>query len=242
MQSLFGFLFIMMIPVLLVGMIRPQVFADRKTGEVPPRKVIATGGVAVMLISLVMIGVLGDEPASAPAVTDESVLVDQDAEVVNFPVKEAPQELLRQPLGLSAEAFKTGFNNAAKNAQSEFRIDKINVERGPANDTFTSYLSKNNALIGTLDQDGNLKSITSISTGDGTIESGADMIILSALIVRAVSPGMDKKQAGDIALNLIRKTNENGGETAKKQVGNVEYFAMFSESLGFWFGAEGAKL
>lgn len=252
MQVLFNILFIMMILVFLIGMIRPEVFTNKKTGEVPDRKTISMGSISLMLISLVMAAVLDDGPAapaavettaSAEAVEGSTDLgIDPDATVMNFPVQEKPQELKRQDLGITADTFKVAFNRAALSIESDYKINQIDVKQGQAKDTFNISFGEHQALIGTVNSEGKLDSVMSISTGDGTIDSGINMMLLSAILVRAVSPDMGTKQAGDIAVDLIQKTNENGGETVKRQVGNVEYYAMFSKSVGFWFGAEGIEI
>lgn len=64
MQNFFGFLSILSVVLFVVGMISPKVFTDKKTGQTLDRKNIALGTFTMFMISLAMVGVLGDDPAA----------------------------------------------------------------------------------------------------------------------------------------------------------------------------------
>lgn len=243
MQALFNILFIMMVLVFLIGMIRPEVFTNKKTGEVPDRKLIAMGSVPVMLISLVMVAVLAEEPASSAVVEESSeLIIDPDATVMNFPVKESPKKMNRQDLGMTPEAFRIAFNRIASSVQSDYRINKIDIKPGTTKDTFDITFNENQGLIGTVNPDGKLESVMSISTGDGTVESGLDMVILSGLLVRSISPDIGKKGANDLVTGMMNEIVGAKGKTTSCEVGEVEYFGTYSDQIGFWFGAEGIEI
>lgn len=72
MQDLFWILSIAAVLFFIVGMSKPQLFADKKTGEVPEPKTIATGSIALLLFSLAMGWMLGDE-AEKKALPDGSI-------------------------------------------------------------------------------------------------------------------------------------------------------------------------
>lgn len=253
MQALFNILFIMMVLVFLIGMIRPEVFTNKKTGEVPDRKLIAMGSVPVMLISLVMVAVLAEEPASSAVVetstssaaVEESseLIIDPDATVMTFPVKEAQQDPQRESLGMTAEKFMVVFNGTSSASNAAYRIDSIDLNPGEVKDTFKVMLSERQALIGTVSKDnGMLESVTSISAGDGTMASGADMIILAGVLVRSISPDIGKKGANDLVTGMMNEIVGAKGKTTSWEVGEVEYFGMYSNQIGFWFGAEGIEI
>lgn len=62
MQTVFGILSIISVIVFFIGMVKPALFINKKTGEVPERKNLAAGAIGLFLFSLVMVGVFGDEP------------------------------------------------------------------------------------------------------------------------------------------------------------------------------------
>jgi hypothetical protein len=64
MQVVFWILAILSVVVLIVGLVNPAFFVDKKTGEVPKRKEFAIGSIGLFIFSLVMISALGDEPES----------------------------------------------------------------------------------------------------------------------------------------------------------------------------------
>jgi hypothetical protein len=54
MQTIFTILAVASAIFFIVGMVRPQVFIDKKSGVIPERKVIATGSIFLLIISLVV--------------------------------------------------------------------------------------------------------------------------------------------------------------------------------------------
>ena len=223
MQSLFGILSISCVLVFIIGMINPKVFNNKKTGEVADRKTLAVGSLAGFLFSLVMVGVLGDEKSSSNV----------------EPVKlETTQEIKQPSLNITPESFRVKFNEVSELLDTSFHINRVDVKEGQVFDTANVTLSEHNALVISVTKDGMINSVTSISTGDGTLKSGANMLFLANIIVRSISPQLEDKQAAQIAMELMKlSSNDGAGGTHTKLIDGVEYSASFSKQLGFWLGA-----
>lgn len=56
-SGIFSFLAIMAIVMLLIGLIKPDVLKDKKTGEIPSRKNIAAGSIALLIVSIIVAGI-----------------------------------------------------------------------------------------------------------------------------------------------------------------------------------------
>lgn len=153
----------------------------------------------------------------------------------NSSVTLAPQA---PSLGLSPDVFKERFNQIAEEIDAPFHINQMKIDKGNV-DSFNVKFSKNNVLFGTITKDGMIDSVTSISSGDGTIQSGLKMMLLSAIIVRSTSPDLSKEDAGKVVLEMMGKNNKSPDATShSKKIGNVEYFTSLSKDLGYWFGVQ----
>lgn len=222
MQNVFGILSIISVVVFFIGMVKPALFINKKTGEVPERKNLAAGASGLFLFSLVMVGLLGDEkPTNNP-----------NSE------KLAAAEVKQPSLNITPESFRVKFNEVSELIDTSFHINRIDVKEGPVFDTANLELSDHNGLVIAVTKDGMVNSVTSISNGDGTFKSGANMLFLANTIVRTISPQLENQKAAQIAMELMKlSTNDEAGGTHTKLIDGVEYYASFSKQLGFWFGA-----
>ncbi|TFW71496.1 hypothetical protein C3Y98_05205 [Methylotenera oryzisoli] len=223
MQTVFGILSIISVVVFFIGMVKPAILINKKTGEVPERKNLAAGAIGLFLFSLVMVGLLGDEkPTNNP-----------DSE------KLAAAEVKQPSLNITPENFRVKFNEVSELIDTSFHINRIDVKEGPVSDTANVTLSDQNSLVIAVTKDGMVNSVTSISIGDGTFKSGANMLFLATTIVRSISPHLESEKAAQIAIELMKlSTNDKAGEAHTKLIDGVEYYAIFNKQLGFWFGAE----
>lgn len=151
---------------------------------------------------------------------------------------EVAKIVLAPSLGLSTAEFKERFNKVAEEVDAPFHINQMKVEKGNI-DTFNVTFDKNHILFGTITKDGLIEGVTSISAGDGTIQSGFNMLQISHIIIRTFSPEISKEDASKIVLEMMDKNSKLPDATAhSKRVGNVEYFTSLSKQLGYWFGIQ----
>lgn len=141
-------------------------------------------------------------------------------------------------IGYQPEQFRVAFNALSEEADLAFHINPIEVKEG-INDTFTLQFSKNQALIGQVSKgNGYIESIISMSSGDGSVKSGSDILLLNILLIRAINPNVTPDQAGKVVLNLFELANKNHGESYSESIDDIKYSVSFSEQLGVWFSVD----
>lgn len=152
---------------------------------------------------------------------------------------EAGSQIIQPSLGITPMQYKQQFNNASLMTDgSTFEIHTLEVKHGDVFDVANVELGKNNSMIVAVTKQGLVNSVTTISVGDGTIKSGANMLFLSAVMARSIHPNLDKQEAGKIGADLFTLAFEANGKPVTKVVNNVKHFATFSKELGYWYGIE----
>lgn len=148
-------------------------------------------------------------------------------------------------LGFDVDEFKKRFNKAAQEFKSDMRIDNIKVESGAVQDTFQYMLTSHLGIVGAVNkEDGNINSITIIGQGDGTVQSGLNIMVSMGILIATVNPELSPDERGNILkelgiigdnvdiLNLNKDTIRNG----------KKYFITSSKELGIMFGVENANV
>lgn len=142
-------------------------------------------------------------------------------------------------LGITPQQYKEQFNAASvATDDSPFEIGELNIQKGEIFDTAQVRLTANNALILAVTKQGLVNSVSTISTGDGTLNSGLNMLKISIVVVRSVNTKMSKEAAYKMGVDLFTRAGKSDGKSVSKVVGGVKYYAIFSDTLGYWFGAE----
>ncbi len=132
---------------------------------------------------------------------------------------------------LSAEAKEVGLGDIA--------VGKFNLEEGSVNDVFSEVISDAIAMNGTVDKNGELKSVTFImgQTDNGDTEI-MNMMMMAGLSARAISPDQPKEQSAgaltEVVVEAMKQYGESGEGKASKTVDNVKYSSTASETLGLW--------
>lgn len=148
--------------------------------------------------------------------------------------KQAPIKDLN--LGLSVEQFKKRFNAKAKDNDFKFHISDIKIDRSQPVHTFNIELSKNQGIIGSVNDKDVLTGINTISTGDGSLASGANMLYLAICIVNTFNPDGSKEDNAKFTLGLFKQAADGeDGKSHDQIIDDKVYTSMRSKSLGFWF-------
>lgn len=111
-------------------------------------------------------------------------------------VQKTPKQIQADPslqttdsLGaLTPDRFKERFNAAADTFDNRLKITTMNIMAGVTQDTFNIRLAKHISLLGILDNDGNLRSVTIIGLGDGSIGSDTDTTLAIGILVASFNP------------------------------------------------------
>lgn len=161
----------------------------------------------------------------------------------NKEVKEVKEKIQVEPsLGLTPEQFRTKFNARLKelNLTTINTLSRFDVKKGDVRDVFQVNISKSVSMVGSVNKDGMLHSVTYIM---GKTEEG-DNAALAMLVISGVTANVvshDNKEASQIVVDLLNKAVEGfgkDGNSYNKTVGNVKYFSSANNMTGLWFGVE----
>ncbi|MBY8609954.1 hypothetical protein K7N18_34605 [Burkholderia arboris] len=183
-----------------------------------------------------------DSAASAvtpqAAVQKESSAVAAKTEQKEDPPVEA--EAAEKNLDMTPDQYAKNFNAMMAKLKEPFRI-KPRVEKGESADTFKSALNDNLYVVGSISKTtGKLSSIVFMGAGDGTVESGANIIIVATAALTAAVPNGTIKTVGPVVGSLMSDFDEKSGKSASKIFNDVKLWHTRSEQMGAWFGAEPA--
>ncbi|MCL9804488.1 hypothetical protein NAT51_03080 [Flavobacterium amniphilum] len=142
----------------------------------------------------------------------------------------------------SGEDFKENFNGFMKNdLDSDLLIREIKTSSGKDNETFSATLNSHIGLIMQINkEDKSLRSVMMIGQGDGTTNSGLNIIMVMGGVIAAVDPALSPNERGKILkdIGILDKdfdVNNVEGSTIKN---GVKYFINGSDQIGIMFGAE----
>jgi energy-coupling factor transporter transmembrane protein EcfT len=140
--------------------------------------------------------------------------------------------------GFDSTEFSKRFNNSAKEFESNFRINNINIEDGTVYNTFQVMLNDNIGIIGTINkEDNSLREISALMRGDGTAQSGLDIMLTIGMLISVSNPDLLPDDRGNILkdLGLLDKNvdiNNLDGSTIRN---GIKYGIMSSQELGIMF-------
>ena len=141
----------------------------------------------------------------------------------------------------SAQEFKNNFNSFSKTYKLGLRITKLNIQQGDANNTFTYILSKQVGLVGTINKtDNSLISISMVGQGNGSLQSGVDIIATMTCIIGAVDTSLSATERKSIMdqLGFFTKNVDLYNLTNQTTVDGIRYFINSSYQVGIICGAE----
>ena len=236
MAELFAFLFLIALIGTVACLVKPSL-TQIKSKTALPRKKIFLYGITLNFVLLALVGVFAPEvenkeaQAAAPAAQNEAKPEVAEKEVQ--PVKAEAN------LGMTPEQFRQKFNAQLKALGIETirPVAEFDVRKGEVRDVFQVMFTDDIGLTGTVNKDGFLREILFIvGRTDNYQKAGMDMVILSGVTAKVISPDTD---AGNELVKLITAALKNIGQednTHRKVIGDVEYYAMTGELAGLWVG------
>ncbi|WP_212758503.1 hypothetical protein [Paenibacillus sinopodophylli] len=141
-------------------------------------------------------------------------------------------------IGMDVEDFKQAFNTASAEFDASFKINNISVEKGEVQNIFTVVFTDNLGLTGTVNKnDGLIREIIILGTGDGTMESGTDFILAMGVMIAATNPTLAQSARGDILADLgLMDENVDIQNLDNSTIRNgIKYHITSSQEMGFWF-------
>ncbi|WP_286796097.1 hypothetical protein [Psychrobacter sp. UBA6291] len=163
----------------------------------------------------------------------ENGAIEINSQVENEPIQDKTFGITPDEFGsrLSAEAKEVGLGDIA--------VDKFSVTEGSVNDVFSEKISDAIAMNGTVDKNGELKSVTFImgQTENGDTEI-MNMMMMAGLSARAISPNQPKEQSAgvltEVVVDAVKQFGEKGDGEASKIVGDIKYSSLANSQLGIW--------
>lgn len=199
--------------------------------------------------SLANVAMLKEE---GPSLSKDAVLdsqeISSETKPVDVTLPEEPQEEVQDEsavplLGCDSKTFQKNFNQAAKTFKSNLRCETLKLETGAVNDSFIASVTENIALIGSIDKKTQqLQSVTMIAQGDGTIHSGANIMLGIGQLIMATAPELDAKGRGQLLKDMgLTPENLKDGKDGRHVIGNKKFFFSMSDLIGLWFGVEAVE-
>lgn len=141
-----------------------------------------------------------------------------------------------ESIGMKPEQFKNNFNKISNEVQTGFNINQLVIDEGAVQNTFKYQINDNVGIIGSVNKrTGLVREITMVAQGDGTEQSGIDMLLAMGTLIRASDLKMTPEESGNILNKLIGEDfNINDYEASTVRNG-IEYSIMTSSELGIWF-------
>lgn len=150
--------------------------------------------------------------------------------------KEEKEEIYS--LGFNAKEFKKKFNNFSKEIQSPFVINKIEVTDGEVQDVASIILTDHIAINLAINKaDNSVREIIMIGQGDGTEESGYDLLLVIGTIISITNESLDEDGRGDV-LRTLGLTEGLSDEKVQHVEGDIRYTLSADEQVGIIFIAD----
>lgn len=207
-----------------------KVVQEKKAGRI---------GCGVILLVLVILGAIGSQqdkkapPRPAAQTTAQAPTVSAPAP------QEEPAPKVEKPapvFNITVKQFVDNYNKAAKAADSSQRARAL-----PSKGQSTQVeITKNNGVVISTSDSGKIVHFMYIGTGDGTTQSGAQIILGMAFAIGAIKPDWPTSKRRDVmrALGLL---DGSMPEKSSAVVGGVKFDFMFSQGTGVFFSAAPAK-
>lgn len=219
------------IVVAVVGLIRPSLFKNKKTGAVPKRATLFVGGIAAAMVT-VTVGAL-----ILPKKDDATKAArDATASPVTGATAQAAQ---RMSLEITPEELRRKYNRGLSKANANDALPEIEIVHDTVYDGFQQSVGRGIELAGTINKaDGSLRELM-IQIGND--EPAVMLKAVSALvgIAAAVNPdATPSKDDTETVVNMIQLAMESRKESKaiERNVGKLHYSAVASETGGLLFG------
>lgn len=148
-------------------------------------------------------------------------------------------------IGMDVEGFRKAFNSTAKNLNmSDMEIGKLNVQDGAVQDVFTYEISDYVNLQGSVNKsDGSVREVTVIGVGDGTAQSGTDILLTIGLLIASTNPDLTVDERAGVLqdLGLLSEGVDISQIDQSTKRNGIKYTIKGSKELGIWFIASDAN-
>lgn len=214
--------------VAVIGPISPSSFKDPKTGEIPTRRSVFGGGLAVFFVCMA-IGSWLDPEVANDDLKSAAKLSEVAKPTQPEPVKQAPPE---KTLGMTPEQFRKAFNSVVGDIDDNYKTAEFEIETGEVNDIFKRDLGDGVSLLGVVNKaDGSIKEVMIMAGRSEDIVRPISVLLVASQVL---NPKVAKEDIAKAVLDLINKAIKDM-ETAtphEQELGSVNYMTVASEYTG----------
>lgn len=135
-------------------------------------------------------------------------------------------------MGLKPAELKQRFNAAAAARKQEYRITNIQLKPSTAAaDQWVYQFTERIGFLAMVNRDaGDIRSISYMASGDGSIRSGGEMIFVLSVLVRTLDPALGDESASRLVLDLMGATKIAKG--VERTVNGLRFGALFVPGMG----------
>ena len=147
-------------------------------------------------------------------------------------------------LGMTPEQFKDEFNRAAQELDFPYTIKKITVQDGSAQNIFQYMFTDRLGLTGSVNKkDGTVRDVLLLGQGDGSLQSGVDIILAMGVLIESTNPELSPADRGKILKNIgILGDNVDVSNMEGSTIRNgIKYSINSSPQIGIMFSAGDAN-
>ncbi|WP_339234568.1 hypothetical protein MKX40_17765 [Paenibacillus sp. FSL R5-0517] len=181
-------------------------------------------------------------------VAEKSTTKTEEVKVAKENVKKQEEKKVEIPgsLGMTPDEFRKSFNKRADElGNPKLKIGKkLEIEEGPVQNVFQYMTTDYIGITGSVNKvDGSLRDVMMIGQGNGTLSSGADIIISIGLVILGTNPDIPTSAVGDIMkdLGVIDEGVDWTTIDESTEVNGVRYTLTGSDVLGIMFSASDAN-
>jgi hypothetical protein len=148
-------------------------------------------------------------------------------------------------IGMDVEGFRKAFNSTAKNLNLiDMTLGKLKVQDGAVQDVFTYKISDYVYLQGSINKsDGSVREVTMVGAGDGTAQSGTDILVTIGLLIASTNPDLTTEERAGVLqdLGLLSEGVDISQINQSTKRNGIKYTIKGSKELGVWFIASDAN-
>lgn len=179
-------------------------------------------------------------PSAAPSPSETPMAEPSPTPSVEPLPSETPVPLeIPATLGISADDFIDAFNENMAALESKLKLSSVEwseENEGTQIITATGFINDYNVFTFSATPDTReIISIFYIGTGDGTYESGVDVLYCMSATIRSVDPSISSSDSIDMILTMMDETQNS---TTKN---NIAYSIFQSKDLGTWLTVDAQK-
>ncbi len=150
-------------------------------------------------------------------------------------VTEKEEKSIPGSIGMTPTEFRKAFNKHSSELGTDLKISKINVEKGPVQDTFTQNFSDDLVLLGSVNKaDGSVREI-SLITQAKTASSAGDFLVTFGILALATNPNSDPNAAKIVGeqLGIFKDGVDFSTLDTSTTYDGIEYKMKAYEGMGF---------